>query len=176
MTYKNEWVYLEGKVSWVQAHKPNQWGKWSMQLYLSQKSLEFLRELIAEKGLKNQIKKDDDGWFIRISRPTQLTLKTGKIVGMTQPEIFNGNLPIMDGDKIVGYHPLTEPVGNGSDGVVKLDLYSYNIPMTEGKKGFALRWNSLRIDTLVPFNKKSVDNYTALSAQGLNEQPKQAAW
>jgi hypothetical protein len=173
---KTEWVYLDGKAYWVQAHKPNQWGKWSMQFYPTQKSLDFLRELIAEKGIKTQIKKDDDGWFIRVSKPTQLTLKTGKIVGMTQPELFNGNLPIMEGDKIVGYAPLTEPVGNGSDGVLKLDMYSYTIPASGGKKGWALRWNSLRVDNLVPFNKGSIDSRTAHAAEGLNEQPKQAAW
>ena len=177
MNYKTEWVYLDGKVSWVQFHKPNQWGKWSLQLHLSQKSLDYLRELIAEKGLKTQIKKDDDGWNIRLGRPTQLTLKTGKIVGMTQPEIFDGNHPFKDDEgKITGYPPLVEPVGNGSDGVVKCDLYQYTIPMTQGKKGYALRLNSLRVDTLVPFNRNSLDERTSLQAEGLHDQPKQAAW
>ena len=177
MNYKTEWVYLDGKASWVQAHKPNQWNKWSMQLHLSQKSLDYLRELIAEKGLKTQIKKDDDGWYIRLGRPTQLTLKTGKIVGMTQPEIFDSNHPFKDDEgNITGYPILVEPVGNGSDCVVKCDLYQYTIPMTQGKKGHALRWNSVRIDTLVPFNKKSLDERTVNQAEGLNDQPKQAAW
>jgi hypothetical protein len=177
MAFKTEWVYLDGKVSWVMAQKPNQWGKWSLQLHLSQKSLDYLRELIAEKGLKTQIKKDDDGWYIRLSRPTQLTLKTGKIVGLTAPELFDGNIPLKDDEgNIIGYAPLLVPIGNGSDGVVKCDLYQYTIPMTQGQKGHAMRWNSLRIDNLVPFNSKSLDERVANSAKGLNDQPKQAAW
>lgn len=172
--YKTEWVYLEGKASWVQAHKVNQWGKWSMQLHLSPKSLDYLRELIAEKGLKTQIKKDDDGWFIRLSRPAQLTLKTGKIVGLTQPEVLDGQHPITseDGKKI--YPPLIEPIGNGSDVVVKCDLYQYTVPMTNGKKGYAMRWNSVRVDNLVPFNRPSFDDALERASEGLSEQPAQA--
>jgi hypothetical protein len=171
------WIYLEGKVSWVHIHKPNQWNNWSLQLHLSNKSLEYLRELIAEKGLKTQIKKDDDGWFINLKRPTQLTLKTGKIVGLTQPEIFDGQHPLQDKDGKTYYPILVEPIGNGSDAVVKCDLYQYTIPMTNGKKGYALRLNSLRVDSLVPFNRPSFDDGLAIASKGLEDQPaRQEAW
>jgi hypothetical protein len=148
-----------------------------MQLHLSPKSLEDLRNLIGEKGLKTQIKKDDDGWFVRLNRVCELTLKTGKIVGMLPPEVFDGMHPIKDEDgKVVGYPPLSEPIGNGSDGVAKIEVYPYTIPHTDGKKGYALRWHSLRIDTLVPFNKASFDEAMDNGVRGLPEQPKQAAW
>lgn len=172
----SEYHKLEGKGSWVQAHKVNKWGKYAMQLHLSPKSLDYARELIAEKGLMNKISKDDEGWFIRLSRPSQITLKTGKIVGVTPPEILDGQHPIEQPDGKVIFPPLIEPIGNGSDVIAKVELYSYNDPMNPGKKKYAMRWDSLLVNNLVPFNKKSFDDDLVNANKGLEDHPKQAGW
>lgn len=76
-----EYVFLQGKVKWVRAHQPNEWQKWAMVLYPNAESLEKIRELQAE-GLKNVIKKDEDGYHVSFSRPTSVLIR-GKISGTT---------------------------------------------------------------------------------------------
>lgn len=151
----SESMYFKGKCKWVRAHSPNEWGKWAMVLYPDNESLEKIREL-QSKGLKNVIKKDDDGYNISISRPTQKMFK-GKVQGFAPPKVLDKN----------GIDMGNTPVGNGSDGTVKCDVYSFKAPTGAG---IAMRWEALRVDNLVPFEKESFDPVTGEQVAGLAEQ------
>lgn len=136
-----EYVFITGKLSWVKTTVPNEWGKWTVTVHPTVESLEKIRELQAE-GVKNVIKKDDDGYFTTFSRPTQKMMK-GKVIGLAPPEVLQAD----------GKTPLTGIlVGNGSDGVVKLEVYQHGTP--GGGKAKAARFLSVKIDNLIPFELK----------------------
>lgn len=142
-----EFVFLKGKSKWVRHLTPNEWGKWSCVLYPDPPSLEKIRELQAE-GLKNTIKKDEDGYYCTFSRPTSKVFKT-KVQGFAPPEILDGRVTLPDG----GHPPLNENVGNGSDVTIKLEVYQHGTP--GGGKAKAARWLSLLVHTLVPYLSNS---------------------
>jgi hypothetical protein len=123
--------------------------------------LEIIREL-QTKGIKNQFKKDEDGYYIQFSRPTERKMK-GKVIGMTPPLVTNKEGQPMEGVAI----------GNGSDGTIKLEVYQH--PTPSGGKAHAARWDALRVDNLIPFNKDTdfPDPAQKEQAKGLDEQPEQ---
>lgn len=136
-----EFVFITGKLSWVKTHTPDEWGKWKVTVHPTVESLEKIRELQGE-GIKNVLKKDDDGYKCTFSRPTQRMVK-GKVIGLTPPEVLqaDGKTPL------TGVH-----VGNGSDGTVKLEVYQHNTP--GGGKAKAARLLSIKVDNLIPFEMK----------------------
>jgi len=138
----NEYVFFRGKVKWFRPEQLNDWGKWSHVIYPDNESLEKIRELQAE-GVKNVLKKDDDGYFISIGRASSLNRRTPgagvKIVALTPPEVID-----KDGHPVRGV-----AVGNGSDVTTKVEVYSHGTP--GGGKAKAMRWVSSRIDNLVPY-------------------------
>lgn len=161
-TKGSDTVYIQGKVSWVKYVTPDpMYNKWSVQIHPNQEGIEKIRELQTE-GVKNQFKKDEDGYYINFSRPTERKLK-GKIIGMTPPVVLNQDGTPMDGVAI----------GNGSDATLKLEIYSH--PTPSGSKAKAARWAGLKIDNLVPFNKDTdfPDPAMKEQAEGLDEQPQQ---
>lgn len=144
-----EYKFIKGKLSWVKTQTPNEWGKWTVTIHPEEKSLEIIRDLQGE-GVKNVLKKDEDGYFTTFSRPTQMMIK-GKVIGLAPPELL-----IPDGVDDLG-KPRTKPltgvlVGNGSDGVVKLEVYSHRTP--GGGKAKAARLLSIMIHNLIPFELK----------------------
>lgn len=161
-TRGSDHVYIQGKVSWVKYVTPDPlYNKWTIQIHPNQEGIEKIRELQTE-GIKNQFKKDEDGYYINFSRPAERKIK-GKIIGMTPPVVLNSDGVPMDGVAI----------GNGSDGTLKLEIYSH--PTPSGSKAKAARWAGLKIDNLVPFNKDTdfPDPAQKEQAEGLDEQPQQ---
>ncbi len=161
-TKGSDYVYIQGKVSWVKYVTPDpMYNKWSVTIHPTAESLEIIRELQTQ-GVKNQFKKDEDGYYIQFSRPTDRKIK-GKVIGMTPPVVLNSEGTPMDGVAI----------GNGSDGTVKLEVYSH--PTPSGGKAKAARFAGLKIDNLVPFNKDTdfPDPAMKEQAEGLDEQPEQ---
>lgn len=164
-----EYVYLSGKTKWFRPHAPNQYHKYEHILYLNGEELEKFRKLQDStpqvQGIKNTLKKDDDGYYVRLTRPASKEIK-GKIVGFNPPLVYmaDGTTPL------VGVN-----VGNGSDVTTKLEKYRYPIPAQSGKYGTALRWLSSRIDTLVPFdgNRGQIPEHEEYATAGLKDQPKQ---
>lgn len=137
-------VFLKGICKWVKHLAPDfQFepdGKWSMVLYLEGEELDKARELQSQ-GIKNVIKKDDDGWYITLSRKCSYEIR-GKKVGREPPRVFtiepNG----------ITESPVLEMVGNGTTGTAKCMLWgSKNFP------GKNLRWEALRVDNLVPYSQ-----------------------
>ena len=139
-----EIVYLKGIVKWCKHLQPDFTfepdGKWSTVLYLEGEELDNARKLQAQ-GIKNQIKYDDDGWYITLSRKCSYDTR-GKKVGREPPRVFT-----VEGDN---EHPVTVMVGNGSTGTAKCVLWSS--PNFPGKN---LRWEAMRIDNLIPYTQTS---------------------
>ena len=157
---KTEIVYIQGKASWFRAKQPNQWDKYSVQIHPNAEGLQIIRDLQA-KGLKNTVKKDDDGYFVNFTRPVSKEYKSGKRQTFAPPTVVD-----KDGNSYDGQ------VGNGSDVTLKLEVYEHATPA--GKNAVAARWASAKIDNLVPFElEKSGYPHEIAAAQGLKEQPAQ---
>lgn len=133
----SELIDVKGKVSWLYATAFNRYEKWSVTLHPDNKSLEIIRDLQAQ-GIKNVMKKDDDGYYIQFSRePTKLM--KGKVVAFAAPKVIDKEGIPMDGARI----------GNGSDVTLRLEVYQHGTP--NGGKSKAARFDSIRIDNLVPY-------------------------
>ena len=161
MAYKkSEYIYVQGKVAWFRNKTPNQWNKYSVQIHPNPKSLEKIRDLQAE-GLKNAVKKDDDGYYCNFTRPVTKEFASGKIVSFTPVEVFDKDGEVFDG-----------LVGNGSDVTLKIEVYEHGTP--GGGKAKAARWVSARIDNLVPYETdRDASEETKEARVGLPEQPEQ---
>lgn len=160
-----KYVFVSGKCKWLKAQAPNKFGNWSHELHLDDKSLNIINDLKENKGevegIKNVLKKDDDGYFMTFNRPQQKMVR-GKVVGFAAPELLD-----RDGKRL--YDLL---VGNGSDITTKLEYYTYNKPA--GGKGSAVRWASSRVDNLVPFEtQRDFTEEQKQAVRGLSEQPPQ---
>jgi len=157
---KTEYIFIQGKVSWFRPFVTNQWNKYATQIHPTPESLEKIRDLQAQ-GIKNQIKKDDDGYYCSFTRPVSKELKTGKIITFAPVEVFD-----KDGK------PFRDPVGNGSDVTLKIEVYEH--PTPGGGKAKACRWVSARIDNLIPYtpDRDHTEDQKA-SAAGLDKQPEQ---
>ena len=157
--------YISGKASWCKTKSPETFGNdsfWSATIHPDAKGLEFAREL-ASKGMKNHIKKDDDGWFIKFKRPTERKLRNRSKMQMLPPEVIDQDNKPFDG-----------LIGNGSDCTFKLEVYDHNTPT--GAKAKAARLAAIKIHTLVPYDVPSTTEKQQRLVEGLQEQeaPKDA--
>lgn len=142
---ESEDVKLKGKVSWVRMVEPNKFDKWSLTLHPDAPSMERIRVLQAE-GIKNIVKMDDDGFYLQISRPTTVELRKGVKTPVTPPTVSN-----TDGSSMEGI-----AIGNGSDAVVTVEVYTHPVPNTD-RRAKAMRLNHLEVLDLIPFAKIVVD-------------------
>jgi hypothetical protein len=138
-----EYVYLEGKGSWIKHLKPDEkYNKWSLKLHPTAASLEKIRDMQLSTngvtGIKNTLGKDEDGYFMSFSRPTSKLMK-GSVVSFTPPLVVN-----KDGSPYTG-----GGIGNGSDVTIKLEVYTHKTP--GGGKARACRWEGARIDNLIEY-------------------------
>lgn len=133
---------LEGEVQWVRHTTPEEYlGKssWKFTLRPTQDSLMKIMDL-QSKGVKNQLKKDDKGYYINFSRPTERRNKAGAVTQrFDPPKVFEAD----------GTTPITEMIGNGSKGKARIELYEHNTP--NGGKAHAARWDSMVITDLVKY-------------------------
>jgi hypothetical protein len=163
-----DYVYFSGKGSWfhhlyhldTMYAGPDDPGKWHITLHPDRQSLDLFQSL----NLRNQVKSDIDGPSVKLSRPRKkvIRLKTGalKEIIFDPPKVFdNAGVPISEETKI----------GNGSDVTCKCELYGFN---HQGRKGQAIRLESVRVDNLIPYNPPS--DYLpdeAKAASGLMDHP-----
>lgn len=166
---RTEHIYLQGKVKWFRPIQPDMQydpPSWSQIFYPNEESLNKIRDLQAE-GVKNVLKKDEDGFFVRLKRPTYLKKiinNSESKVALQPPEVV-----IESGGAIV---PFKDMVGNGSDVTNKMEVYQHATP--GGGKAKAMRWLASKIDNLIPFEKRS--DFTTGEAQAvenLDKQPQQ---
>lgn len=162
---RSEFIFLQGKTKWFRPEKTNEWGKWSHVLYPNDVGLEKIRDLQAE-GVKNVLKKDEDGYFLSIGRNSEIKRKTDgggvKMQGMQPPEVVD-----TEGKPMRGVL-----VGNGSDITTKVEVYQHGTP--GGGKAKAMRWISSRIDNLIPYEPQTdyLPNEEK-SIRNLDKQPEQ---
>lgn len=135
---KSEEIQLKGKVTWVCLHTLNKYEKWSLNYYPDAASLEIFRDLQL-MGVKNKLKKDDDGIFFQLSRPSFIELRKGIKTPVTEPWVKDA-----DGNPIDG-----SIVGDGSDVIITCEKYTHPIPNSE-KRDTAIRLMGINVINLIP--------------------------
>lgn len=161
-----DYVFLSGKAKWARLVQPDlKYKVWSVVLYLNTESYEKIMALKETKGetqgILNVIKKDEDGYYCTLKRPTERSYQ-GQLRGMNPPVVVSAD----------GKTMFTENIGNGSDITCKLEYYKYKKPT--GGRGSAIRLFSVRVDNLVPYEtKKDFNEEQTQAVSGLLEQPKQ---
>ena len=159
MAGKNEYIYVSGKTSWTKLVIPDQkYDKWGLRLHPDADSLEKIREL-QSRGLKNTVRKDDDGWYTNFSRPTKKVYKG--IVKLFEPPLVINK----DGEPIAD-----ASIGNGSDVTIKLEVYEHSTP--GGGTAVAARLDTVRIDNLIPYEpKRDLPEPQQEQYEGMADQP-----
>jgi hypothetical protein len=118
--------------------------------------------------MKNVIKKDEDGYYVKFSRYPWKEYKDrgGRIkrVNYEAPQVLS-----RDGS------PYRDLLGAGSDVTVKVEIYSHNVPGSS-KKAKAARLTAVMIDNLVPYTRKDFTPEQENVVRGLEETPRQPAW
>lgn len=154
-----KYIYLKGKGSWFQHlfQLDAEYNKWNITLHFTPESLDEFRAL----QLKTHLKKDDDGYYAKLSRPAS-RVYGGKLTPFAPPLVFDKDgLPMKDSSLI----------GNGSDITVKCEVYQYTPPGGKAKAN-AIRMESVRIDNLIPYEpKRDYTDAQATAAEGLTDQP-----
>lgn len=141
-----KYIKLKGKGMWTKSlFTAETWdgpkgpeSSWSVTLYPDSPSLEIVRELQGD-GLKNKIKRDDDGWYVKFKRPVEKDMG-GKKVTFPAPKIT------LNGEHFEG------PIGFGSDIEVTLEVYKHRVP--GGGNSVAARLESVDVLSLVPYEKQ----------------------
>lgn len=164
-----EYIFLQGKTKWF---RPTQFDskfeppRWNHVLYPNDESLDKVRKLQSE-GVKNTLKLDDDGYYITLARPCYKEYRDKQTNAMKKM-IFDPPVVLDAEGKPLG----NVPVGNGSDITTKMEVYTHGKP--GGGKAKAMRWESSRIDNLIPFEKKTDFNpEEQLAVKNLDKQPEQ---
>lgn len=154
--------YVQGKASWVRIVKPDlTYNCWSITIHPTPDSLDKIRDWQAE-GLKNMLKKDEDGYNVKFRCDVSKRRKDGSVWTFLQPEAVDKDGKPMDGSII----------GNGSDVTLKLEVYEHGTP--GGGKAKAARLVGVRVDNLVPFDpEKDFRPEEKARVEGLAEQPEQ---
>lgn len=150
-------VFVSGKVKFAMLHELSQFNKYSIVLYPDEESMKKVNEL-KTKGIKNEIKKDDDGYFIGFHRAPFIETKDGRNIPLGPPLVLN---------KEGGQD--TALVGKGSDVIIQLDTYGGS-----GAKGkyMAARLTAVRIINLVPYGGQGeFPPGIERQVRGLAEQP-----
>lgn len=163
MATRNE--YFKGKGKWVFTNRLDKYGFWSLQLYLDDESKNKIIDL-QTKGLKNTLKKDEDGYYVKFKREPVKKVKdkaTGgeREIKFSQPLVFD-----IDG-KV-----LTDTIiGDGSDITVKCQVYPFGGGSTGYAKGVAARLEAVRVDNLVPYTKDNLIGDDSRQAGDVMGQP-----
>jgi hypothetical protein len=151
-------VFIPGKLKYVYYDRLNKYGKWSIQVYPTPSGLEVVNQLIKE-GVKNELKKDEDGYFINFHRMPEMVDRKGHRFTLKPPTIIDN-----DGRLI------QTAIGNGSTGIVKIETYGGKSPIGSSYK--AARFAGVKITDLIPYNpEESNDKYEVRNVSGLKEQP-----
>lgn len=166
---KNSEVFFQGKASWPKLVVPDrEYKNWNVKVHLTPESYNKFMDLKETKGetegILNEVKKDEDGYFVVFKRPTEKTWK-GKLEKLLPPILLDAEGRPMNTD--IG-------IGNGSDVTVKCEYYTYNKPFGRKGRGSAIRMIAVRVDNLVPYSRGDFDESKEKAVAGLDDQPRQA--
>lgn len=135
--------FVQGKLSLCSLGNPDmEFNNWVTTIHPTPDSLEKIRELQGE-GLKNVLKKDEDGYFTRFRCPVSRIRKDGTVWTFEAPKVVDLEGRPMDGNLI----------GDGTDATLKLEVYGHGTP--GGGKAIAARLVGVRVESLVPFNPET---------------------
>jgi hypothetical protein len=161
-----EYVYLSGKVKWAKGLlAPSQWKKYGCKLNLDNPSLSIVLDL-KKKGIKNELTKDEDGYWINLSRPSEINIK-GSMQGMLPPVVVTNDDPPIPWNQ-------DKMIGDGSDITCKVAVRNWKSPF--GVPGVSIRLESVRVDNLVEFTTDHWPEKEAKQIKGLAEAPKPAGY
>jgi hypothetical protein len=147
--------FFKGKCKFARLQQPDDQYGWGMKFYPDQDSLDRFKSWQA-KGIKNELKRDDDGDFFYLRRPYRKERKNGPDIYFTKPVILNKeNLPI------------DTMIGDGSDLIAKAEIYEYKF---QNKPGKAMRLAGVKIENLVPYNIPSMSDGEQRLTKDLTEQ------
>lgn len=110
--------------------------QWKLMFRPNQESLMKVMDM-QSKGVKNQLKKDEQGYYVNFSRPTEIRTKKG-VIKLDPPKVTNADGSVID-----------ELIGNGSKGTIRVELYQHNTP--NGGKAYAARLDSITVTDLIPY-------------------------
>jgi len=113
----NEDVLIKGTAKYAKLGNLDQWGKWSCAIYPDQESMVKIHKLISE-GVKNKIRKDDDGYVITFSRPAKIKTKSKGEVDMAPVIVENDEGILLD----------TKFIEDGAEVTMKLETYGGKSP------------------------------------------------
>lgn len=132
------YIYLTGIAKWVKPRKIDQYGKYTLDLYMDKPS-----EAIFDKsGLRLSPKKDVDGdTYVKFSREEKKVINDKEVI-FGPPKVINFDGTDFDGT-----------IGNGSKVTIKVATY-------DTAKGLGHRWEVVRIDTLVPYERAQTEGST----------------
>src|ERR1700761_3013031 len=128
----SELMKFKGKIEWAQIYDLNKFGKWSIEFYPDDESLERLREL----QLKNTFKKSEEGYHLQISRPPVIEFTKG-VETMVTPV----KTRMKDGSEVPGR------IGDGSDCEIACEVYQYKVPNSE-RRAKAMRLYGVEVENL----------------------------
>ena len=135
-------IQLEGELNWTRVVNPEEYeGKksWSTTITLDPAGVNTVMELKAE-GVKNVLKKNDKNqWYVKFSRPVEVKRGDKVVKVLSAPVVTD-----MEGNVVDG---LT--IGNGTKGIVTLDIYEHNVK--GGGKAKAARLEAIKITELVKY-------------------------
>lgn len=164
MPSKTYYEFFQGKGKWARLDVPDTKfdlaGRWSIVQYLNNEGINKFLDL-KKLGLKNQLKKDDDGTLVTWARPCQKMIR-GKLKAFEPVQIV---------DKEGRPMPRTTQIGNGSDVTCKIEIYFYNTP--QKVEACAARLVSVRIDNLIEYTKEDLTPNQEKAVKGLEDQPEQ---
>lgn len=163
---KTKETLVQGKTKWSQLTSLDtkfQPPSWHITIYPTPDSLALIRDLQGE-GLKNVIKKDEENqYFVRFTRYPWKEYKdrTGRMqrIDFAAPEVI-----LRDG------RPYREPLGQGSDVTVRLEVYEHNTPGGKSKAK-AARLTGVIVDNLVPFSRTDFTPEQEHQVRGLEDSP-----
>lgn len=156
---RSEEIVVTGKSKFSFLNRLNPYGKWAQGIYLDPQSVDKVKKLI-EEGIKNELKKDDEGYWIAFSRPPDKQDRTGRKYTMTPPVCVDKE----------GRH-YSGSIGAGSDIAVRLEVYGGKSP--QGSNYKAARLGGVKVYNLIPYEPETMsdDKFEQRQATGLAKAP-----
>lgn len=136
-------LYLTGTCKWCKYLEPNKYGRYTINMYLDEKSETKLKESGSRVGFTRmgEATADEDGRYYIFSRKAIRNDREGNEVDNGRPVIFDADNNVIDDERLIG---------NGSEVTIKVRVYQTSMgPGTE--------WLSLRTDNLVEYNSVEKD-------------------
>ena len=151
-------VLISGKGRWFNVEQLDKYGSWSVVLYFDVDSAAYKTAMeLKKKGIRNELKKDEDGYFMRFKRPPFIDTKLRGKIPLAPPVVVEKD----------GKTAFRGAIGHGSDVTLKLEVY----PFKGGSGGWACRLQGIRLDNLVPYEKKDFPPEQQEQVEGLDKAP-----